>query len=98
MKDFMNAVAPNLSAVERWFYVWIALVCVAIAFGSFIPTYWAKLAGGTFRGASIVHIHDVLFFAWTFYFAAQTLLVATGRTPNHRQWGLAGIRWPPRWA
>lgn len=33
----------------------------------------------------------MLFFAWTLYFAAQTLLVATGRTPNHRQWGLAGI-------
>lgn len=73
------------------FYVWMALACVAIAFGGFVPTYWAKLAGGTFRGAPILHIHGMLFFAWTLFFAAQTTLVATGRTPNHRQWGLAGI-------
>ena len=88
----MNAVAPNSSpGVARWFYVWVALVCVAIAFGGFIPSYWAKLAGGTFRGAPILHIHGMLFFAWTLYFTAQAVLVATGRTPNHRQWGLAGI-------
>ena len=88
----MNAVMPDRSSgAARWFYVWMALACVAIAFGGFMPTYWAKLAGGSFRGAPILHIHGTLFFAWTLFFAAQTTLVATGRTPNHRQWGLAGI-------
>jgi hypothetical protein len=88
----MDTMAPTSSAtIARWFYVCIALVCVAIAFGGFVPSYWSKLAGGTFRGAPIVHIHGTLFFAWTLYFTAQAVLVATGRTPNHRQWGLAGI-------
>ena len=38
---------PNYSASARsdaqWFYVWMAGVCVLIAFGGFIPTYWASL-------------------------------------------------------
>ncbi|MDP1650538.1 MAG: hypothetical protein Q8M01_20380 [Rubrivivax sp.] len=75
----------------RTFYVWMALIGVAIAFGGFMPTYWSKLATGTFHGAPILHIHGALFFAWTLFFAVQTLFVATGRTPDHRQWGLLGI-------
>lgn len=75
----------------QWFYVWIAGVCVLIAFGGFIPTYWAKLATGTFKGAPILHIHGMLFFLWTLFFLAQTTFVATGRTLKHRNWGLAGI-------
>ncbi len=75
----------------QWFYVWMAGVCVLIAFGGFVPTYWAKLATGTFKGAPILHIHGMLFFLWTLFFFAQTTFVATGRTPKHRNWGLAGI-------
>ena len=81
--------SPRLDA--QWFYVWIAGICVLIAFGGFIPTYWAKLATGTFKGAPMLHIHGLLFFAWTLFFLAQTTLVATGRTSNHRNWGMAGI-------
>lgn len=88
----MNAIAPSpATGAARWFYAGMALAGVAIAFGGFVPTYWAKLASGNFRGAPILHIHGALFFAWTLFFLAQTTLVATGRTPNHRQWGLAGI-------
>ena len=75
----------------QWFYVWMAGVCVLIAFGGFVPTYWAKLATGTFKGAPILHIHGMLFFLWTLFFLAQTTFVATGRTLKHRNWGLAGI-------
>lgn len=75
----------------QWFYVWMAGVCVLIAFGGFIPTYWTRLATGTFKGAPILHIHGMLFFTWTLFFLAQTTFVATGRTPKHRNWGLAGI-------
>ncbi|MEP7281301.1 MAG: hypothetical protein ABI696_04920 [Rubrivivax sp.] len=75
----------------RWFYVGMASVFVLIAFGGFVPTYWSRLASGTFGGAPILHLHGALFFTWTLFFLAQTLLVATGRTPDHRSWGLAGI-------
>lgn len=86
-----TAATESLRRDARWFYVWMAGVCVLIAFGGFIPTYWAKLATGTFKGAPILHIHGFLFFAWTLLFLAQTSLVASGRTMNHRDWGLGGI-------
>jgi len=75
----------------RWFYVWMAGACVFIAFGGFVPTYWSRVAAGSFGGAPILHIHGALFFAWTLFFLVQTTLVALGRTHDHRAWGLAGI-------
>jgi hypothetical protein len=73
------------------FFVWMAGVFVLMAFGGFIPTYWAKLATGSFTGAPIHHIHATFFFTWTLFFFIQTALVANGRLSNHRAWGLAGI-------
>ncbi len=91
----MSAIAASLALSRdgdaRRFYLWMAGVFVLIAFGGFIPTYWAKLATGSFRGAPILHIHGMLFFTWTLFFFAQTWLVANGRTPSHRGWGMAGI-------
>ena len=88
----MNSVtATSARSDAQWIYVWMAGVCVSIAFGGFIPTYWARLAAGTFKGAPILHIHGMLFFAWTLFFLAQTAFVATGRTQRHRNWGLFGI-------
>ncbi len=78
-------------AGTRWFYVGMAAVFVVIAFGGFIPTYWSKIAAGTFGGAPILHIHGLIFFTWTLFYLAQTSLVAMGRTYDHRSWGLAGI-------
>ena len=75
----------------RWFYVGMAATCVVVAFGGFFPTYWGKLAHGSFTGAPILHIHGALFFAWTVFFLVQTTLVAKGRVLDHRSWGMAGI-------
>ncbi len=75
----------------RWFYVTMAGIGVLVAFGGFVPTYWAKLASGSFGGAPILHIHGALFFAWTIFFFAQTTLIALGQTLRHRAWGMAGI-------
>ena len=73
------------------FYVGMAGLFVVMAFGGFIPTYWARISAPGFHANPIVHIHGALFFAWTLYFFAQTALVALGRTPDHRSWGLGGI-------
>jgi hypothetical protein len=73
------------------FYVCMAGVFVLIAFGGFIPTYWAKMLTGSFSGAPIHHIHGAFFFTWTLFFLVQTALVANGRVTDHRAWGLAGI-------
>ena len=85
------ALESGLRVEGRYFYVWMAGAFVLVAFGGFSPTYWAPLAAGTFHAPPIVHIHGMLMFIWTCYFFAQTALVATGRTMDHRNWGLAGI-------
>jgi hypothetical protein len=83
--------ASNVRSESRNFYVWMAGAFVLVAFGGFTPTYWSKVAAGTFHAEPIIHIHGALLFSWTLFFFLQTSLVAAGRTLNHRAWGLAGI-------
>jgi hypothetical protein len=73
------------------FYVGMAVVIVAIAIAGFIPTYWAPVASGSFAGAPILHVHGVLFTAWTLLFLTQARLAASARFERHRTLGLAGI-------
>jgi len=75
----------------RYFYVWIAGACVAVAFLGFAPTYWARVATGSFKAAPIIHLHGLLFSLWTLFFFAQTWLVASGQVMRHRAMGLIGI-------
>lgn len=88
--------APNHSVLAtqthgRYFYLWMAGAFVLIAFGGFSPTYWMPVATGTFKAPPIIHVHGILMFTWVCFYFSQTALVATGRTLNHRNWGLAGI-------
>ena len=90
----MNAPVAAIKAgvVEgRYFYVWMATVFVLVAFGGFVPTYWTPLMAHRFHAPPVVHIHGILMFSWTCFYFVQTVLVASGRTPDHRAWGLAGI-------
>jgi hypothetical protein len=74
------------------FFTASAALCVLFAFGGFSTTYFIPMATGSSREvAPVVHIHGVLFFAWTLLFLAQTLLVTRGRTARHRSVGLAGV-------
>src|ERR1700733_11081312 len=90
----MEATLANGSAVRsdaRRFHLLMAGIFVLIAFGGFTPTYWARLAGGTFHAPPILHIHGFLLFSWTLFYFLQTWLVASGRTLSHKSWGLFGI-------
>jgi len=90
----MNVAVTSVGVVHdatRWFYVWMAGACALIAFGGFAPTYWLQLVPGTFVGSPLLHLHGLLFSAWTLFFLLQTTLVAMGRLDRHRTWGLAGI-------
>jgi hypothetical protein len=90
----MNAIAPTASALRtesRYFYVWMGLGYLIVAFGGFIPTYWAKVATGTFNAPTVLHVHGLLLFSWVCFYFLQVALVATGRTLDHRNWGLVGI-------
>jgi hypothetical protein len=73
------------------FYQRMALLCAAIAFIGFLPTYWAPMWSSTLHIPRIAHFHGMVFFAWTLFFVAQTSLVANGRTAMHRELGLLGI-------
>jgi hypothetical protein len=88
-----TAVAGSLPVRSegRYFYLWMAGICVLVAFGGFTPTFWAKIAAGTFRAPPMVYVHGAILFTWTIFYFVQTALVAYGRTMDHRNWGLAGI-------
>jgi hypothetical protein len=75
----------------RYFYFYMALACIAVAFLGFAPTYWLPLASRSFSSTPVVHFHGMLFFAWTLYFAFQTWLAASGWTARHRSLGLIGV-------
>lgn len=85
------ATASAVRPESRNFYVWMAGGFLLVAFGGFVPTYWAKVAAGNFHAEPIIHIHGALLFSWTCFYFVQTALVASGRTLKHRVWGLAGI-------
>jgi hypothetical protein len=83
----MEATVANGFAVRadaRRFHLWMSTVFLLIAFGGFIPTYWAKVASGTFHAPPIIHIHGMVLFTWTLFYFLQTAWVAAGR-PAHRR-------------
>jgi len=79
------------AAPARYFYFQMALACMAVAFIGFAPTYWMPLATRSFSASAVIHVHGLLFFAWTLYFVFQTWLVAAGQTARHREWGILGV-------
>jgi hypothetical protein len=79
------------SSHARYFYFYMALSCVAVAFLGFAPTYWVPMATGSFPSMPVIHFHGMLFFAWTLYFAFQTWLAASGRVARHRTIGMIGV-------
>ena len=86
-----NRVRVVATSHARYFYFYMALACIAVAFLGFAPTYWLPLASGSFSSTPVVHFHGLLFFAWTLYFAFQTWLATSGRTARHRSLGVIGV-------
>ena len=85
------AATADIRSEGRYFYLWMAGAYALVAFGGFIPTFWARVASGTFHAPPIVYIHGALLFTWTCFYFAQTALITARRTMDHRAWGLAGI-------
>jgi hypothetical protein len=72
------------------FYFGLSLVFATVAFVGFTPTYVIPAAGGRFDGPAMVHLHGLLFFAWTLLLVLQARL-ARASPQTHRAFGLAGI-------
>jgi len=90
LSDLAVARRPARDAT-RWFFVWMAGACACVAFAGFAPTYWLQLPAGTFTGSPLLHLHGLLFSAWTLFFLLQTMFAARGRVDRHRAWGLLGV-------
>ncbi len=73
------------------FFVWLAGGCIVIAVGGFMPTYWLQVPAGTVIGSPLMHLHGLLYTAWTLLLFTQCWLIEKRRYRNHRAWGLGGI-------
>jgi hypothetical protein len=93
-----NVVSPleagpteSLGSTRRLFYVGIGILLALIIFLGFARTYLAPLVDGSLRQHPAIHVHALLYFAWTGLFLSQAVLAARGHIALHRQLGLFGI-------
>ena len=93
MTTLTDVHSPRVFAQSQatYFYFYMALACMAVAFLGFAPTYWLPLASRSFSASPVVHFHGLLFFGWTLYFAFQSWLAASGKIARHRSIGMIGI-------
>lgn len=87
----MTATIEAPAARRKSAYFWLTFSCLAIAVLGFAPTYWMVMASGRLQAHPLIHIHAAAFYAWCGFLVFQAWLVAQGRTPSHREWGMAGI-------
>jgi hypothetical protein len=86
----LSSQALKHAVVERWFFVGIAMVMIAISIAGFAPSI-VNSAGRRAPLSILAALHGIVFFAWLSLFLAQSLLVATRRLNRHRRLGLASI-------
>jgi hypothetical protein len=88
-----GAAARDAAAVrrrERVFYTGMAAAFLVIVFAGFARTYYLRPYFVTTPLQPLLHLHGIIFSAWIVLLLAQTLLVASKRTPTHRRLGVAG--------
>ena len=69
----------------------MAALLAVTAVAGFGGSYLGPVAGGSFVGPSVLHLHALFAFAWIGLFLVQTILVARGRVARHRAIGMLGI-------
>lgn len=84
-------VSAALGSPARHFYLHMAWACAAVAFLGFAPTYFVPMASGKFSAPAVIHIHGMVFFAWSAFFVLQAWLAASGQVIRHRAVGLIGV-------
>jgi hypothetical protein len=85
--------------VDRWIFVFVSALFVAVTLAGFIPTSIEKVAavqaGQRPPFPLVLHVHAVLMGSWLLLLLAQTNLVAAGRRDVHRKLGLASLALVP---
>ncbi len=88
--------APNRAAEHR-FFTGLAVAMLAVTIAGFARSYLLVPQLGipvdTLPFTTLVHVHAVVAFGWCLLFVAQSWLVATGRTAQHRRLGRIGAAW-----
>ena len=86
-------------AIDRWVYVFMAVLFIAITLAGFIPDSLAKIAavkaGERPPFHVILHVHAVLMASFLLLLLAQTTLVAIGRRNLHRTLGVTSFALVP---
>jgi hypothetical protein len=82
--------AARRAAADRWFFSVTAIVQVVVIVWGFSPTYFLRATSELPSLSPLLHVHGALFTAWLVLLLAQVALVATRRTPLHRQLGTVG--------
>ena len=81
--------------VDRWIWVFMAVLFIATALAGFIPRSLQRLqlieAGKDAPFALITHVHAVLMGSWLLIFLAQTSLVASRKLHWHQTMGIASL-------
>jgi hypothetical protein len=86
-----DRLTPDVRAVDRLFYVFMASLFIAMAVAGFAPRL-ASIIGGTMRNPPlVVHLHAGLMAVWLLLFLAQTSFAATGRITLHKRVGLTAF-------
>ncbi len=83
------------ASVGRWFFVGLASVMVATVATGFAPSLYLRGFGTEGLPPTLqtlpayAYLHGIALTGWFLLYFAQTLLVASGRTPVHRRLGVA---------
>lgn len=83
------------SFVDRWIYVFMAVLLVTTVLVGFVPDSLDKIAavreGARAPFPPALHVHAVLMGSWMLLLLTQTVLMATGRRQWHMQLGVLGM-------
>jgi hypothetical protein len=74
---------------------WLAAAAAAIGFST---TYFIPVAGGSFHGPAIAHIHGLLFFTWIALLLVQVRLIRARKPGLHGRLGVAALVLAPAMA
>jgi hypothetical protein len=81
--------------VDRWIYVFMAVLFIATVLAGFIPDSREMLSDVAAAKRPplppILHVHAVLMGSWLLLLLAQAVLMATGRSAFHKQLGLISV-------
>ena len=83
------------NAIDRWIYVFMAVLFIAITLTGFVPDSLTKIAaieaGQRPPFPFVLHLHSILMGSFLLLLFAQATLAATGRLEHHQRFGIAAV-------